>query len=267
MGRLLQRETWKSMMASSKPPTYKALILDLDGTTIPMAGELPSERVIRCVQEVIKKGVHVVVATGRIRQRALPAIEALGITDPCIFYNGAQLYHMGEQKILYQHCIHVTQVLEFLKIFQGKKIELSSEEGKQEFVIPPQNLEKLHIFGCYVPHLTRIEAEQYMKKLSAFSHLKAIMATQTWDGLPVVGVTHVDATKQEAISHVINYFKIDPEEMVAVGDGENDMPMIIAAGMGVAMGNAVGSLKEMANYIAPTVEEDGVAHVIEKFFF
>lgn len=253
-------------MASSKPPRYKALILDLDGTTIPMAGELPSERVIRSVREVIKRGVRVVIATGRIRQRALPAIEALGITDPCIFYNGAQLYHIGKKKVLHQHCIQVTQVLEFLKLFQGKTIELSSEEGKQEFVIPPQNLEKLHIFGCYVPHLTKFEAEQYMKKLSAFPYLKAILATQTWDGLPVVGVTHVNATKQEAISHVINYFKINPEEMVAVGDGENDMPMIIAAGMGVAMGNAVGSLKEIANDIAPTVEEDGVAYIIEKYF-
>ena len=253
-------------MATLKPQQYKALLLDLDGTTIPMAGELPSERVIKRVKEVIKKGIHVVIATGRIRQNASPAIEALGITDPCIFYNGAQLYHMGEQRVLQQHVIETHEAIELLKIFKGKSIELSSASGKIEFVEPPKDLEKLEIFGCYVPRLTKKEADMYMLKLSAFPHLKAIMATKTWDGLPVVGVTNVNATKQEAISHVINYFKIDPKEMVAVGDGENDMPMVIAAGMGVAMGNAAESLKEVANYITPSVEEDGVAHVIEKFF-
>lgn len=253
-------------MTSQYSGKYKALILDLDGTTIPMAGTLPSQRVVDRILEVRKKGVHVVIATGRIRQGATPAIEMLRITDPCIFYNGAQLYHMGEKKILHQHLIEAEDAKKLLAIFQGKTVELSSEEGKITFTTPPLNLETFHIFGCYVPRLTMKEAQRYMKKLSSFSHIKAVLTTQTWDGLPVVGVTHVRATKQEAISHVMNYFHIQPDEMIAVGDGENDMPMIIAAGMGVAMGNAADSLKHVANYIAPSVEEDGVAHVIEKLF-
>lgn len=253
-------------MPSLQAQQYNALILDLDGTTVRMAGELPSERVIHCVKAVIKKGIHVVIATGRIRQDALPAIEALGITDPCIFYNGAQLYHVGEQKVIQQHVIEAREAAELLNLFKGKFIELSASSGKITFTDPPKNLETLEIFGCYVPRLSNKEADMYMRKLSSFPHLKAIVATKTWDGLPVVGVTNVRATKQEAISHVINYFHIQPKEMIAVGDGENDMPMIIAAGLGVAMGNAAESLMKVADYIAPSVEDDGVAHVIEKFF-
>lgn len=250
-------------------PNYKALILDLDGTTIPMAGELPSDRVIQAVHKAQSKGAHVIIATGRIRQNAEQAIQALGITEPCIFYNGAQLYHMGERRMLRQHCIEAEDMERLLKIFKGETIEISAEEGKVKFVERPQDLhlDTMHIFGCYVPRLTQKKAERYMRALSSFPHLRGLFHTQTWDGLPVVGVTHINASKQEAIAHVVSYLHINPKEIVAIGDGENDMPMVIAAGMGVAMGNAAECLKDVADYIAPSVEEDGVAHVIEKFFF
>jgi len=250
-------------------PNYKALILDLDGTTIPMAGELPSDRVIYAVHKAQHKGIHVIIATGRIRQNAEPAIQALGITEPCIFYNGAQLYHMGERRMFHQHCIEAEDMERLLEIFKGEAIEISAEEGKVKFVERPQDLhlDKMHIFGCYIPHLTQKKAECYMRTLSSFSYLRSVFYTQTWDGLPVIGVTHINASKQEAIAHVVSYLQIDPKEIIAVGDGENDMPMVIAAGMGVAMENAAQCLKDVADYIAPSVEEDGVAHVIEKFFF
>ena len=53
--------------------------------------------------------------------------------------------------------------------------------------------------------------------------------------------------------------------MIAIGDGPNDFPMLMAAGFKVAMGNASDDLKAIADYIAPTVEKDGVVDVIEKF--
>jgi hydroxymethylpyrimidine pyrophosphatase-like HAD family hydrolase len=56
-----------------------------------------------------------------------------------------------------------------------------------------------------------------------------------------------------------------PEEVMAIGDEENDLPMVEYAGMGVAMDNAVDAVKEVANYITSSNEEDGVAEVIEKF--
>ena len=84
--------------------------------------------------------------------------------------------------------------------------------------------------------------------------------------MPVAVVTNILGTKQQAIEHAIKILHVHPEEIVAVGDGENDIPMILAAGMGVAMGNAAEGLKSVADYIAPSVEDDGLAHVIEKFF-
>jgi len=59
--------------------------------------------------------------------------------------------------------------------------------------------------------------------------------------------------------------KIKPQEIIGVGDGPNDYPLLMGSGFKVAMGNAVPELKEIADFIAPSVEEDGVATVIEKF--
>ena len=58
---------------------------------------------------------------------------------------------------------------------------------------------------------------------------------------------------------------INTHEIIGVGDGYNDFPLLMACGLKVAMGNAVEDLKAIADYIAPSVEEDGVADVIDKF--
>ena len=61
------------------------------------------------------------------------------------------------------------------------------------------------------------------------------------------------------------FVRIEQYEIIGVGDGYNDFPLLMACGLKVAMGNATEDLKEIADYIAPTVDEDGVADVIEKF--
>ena len=80
-----------------------------------------------------------------------------------------------------------------------------------------------------------------------------------------ISISHTKATKQHAIFEVAKILGIDTHEIIAIGDGGNDLPLLMACGLKVAMGNAVEDLKEIADYVAPSVEEDGVAHVIEKF--
>ncbi len=73
------------------------------------------------------------------------------------------------------------------------------------------------------------------------------------------------ATKQHAIFEIANIIGIQTHDIIAVGDGYNDFPLLMAAGLKIAMGNAVEDLKAIADYIAPPVEQDGVAHIIERF--
>ena len=71
--------------------------------------------------------------------------------------------------------------------------------------------------------------------------------------------------KSEAIKFIMNKCKIEQEEVIAIGDGENDIEMLRFAGLGVAMGNADNYVKENADYITTSNNDDGVGNVIEKF--
>src|SRR5699024_1550767 len=74
-------------------------------------------------------------------------------------------------------------------------------------------------------------------------------------------------SKETGLAHVCRFLDISMEEVVAVGDNLNDMEMIKAVGMGIAMENAPDALKEMAAAMTYTNEQDGVAHVIKQLFF
>ncbi|MGL5893961.1 MAG: Cof-type HAD-IIB family hydrolase, partial [Bacteroidales bacterium] len=71
--------------------------------------------------------------------------------------------------------------------------------------------------------------------------------------------------KAESLARLLNHIGMNKEEMIAVGDGYNDLSMIQFAGMGIAMENAKPEVKEAANFITSSNDEDGVAAVIEKF--
>ena len=71
--------------------------------------------------------------------------------------------------------------------------------------------------------------------------------------------------KAQSLSILLNKLSMTPDEMIACGDGFNDLSMIQFAGLGVAMANAQLAVKEQADFITLSNEEDGVAHVIEQF--
>jgi hydroxymethylpyrimidine pyrophosphatase-like HAD family hydrolase len=78
-------------------------------------------------------------------------------------------------------------------------------------------------------------------------------------------ITHSEATKYYAAHELARILGIDTSEMIGVGDARNDAPLLNVCGLKIAMGNADNKLKSIAHYIAPSVDEDGVAHVVEKF--
>jgi hypothetical protein len=80
-----------------------------------------------------------------------------------------------------------------------------------------------------------------------------------------VELTHREVSKGSAVEWLARRWEIRREEVIAIGDQGNDCSMIEWAGLGVAMGNAVESVKAIANHIAPSAEEDGVAAVIDRF--
>jgi len=263
---------------------YKLIAIDLDGTLLNEKKEI-SERCLECIKEIKKMGKKVVIATGRPLHGIRPYLKKLELIEDnnyTVVYNGAQvvnatgkvilfekpvsvdayreLYELSKQFGVYIHAIinggvltprnnpytGVESSLNHTPVYEGpvENVDPSTKIIKVMFVDEPRKLDAI------IPLLPKWVKEKYTVFKSADIFLEFI---------------NKGVDKGVGVSVIANHFGIRPQEVICVGDAGNDIAMIRYAGLGVAMGNATEDVKAEADYITLTNEEDGVAHVIEKF--
>ncbi len=245
---------------------YKALMLDLDGTTIPndMDGS-PSTAVIDAIAKA-SKVVHVGFITGRPYSYTKRINSHLLLKGLSIVSGGAQIVDLATHKVMWQKLLDETTLQ---KIFQNLEkynykilVQKNGYEGVIEFTKTdlPKELVTMSVMD--------IEPEKIEEVLAALKDIPSIASHKIvgWKkGLYWVQVSHAEATKQHAILEIARLLNIETKDIIGVGDGYNDMPLLMACGLKIAMGNAVPELKAIADYVAPNVEDDGVVDVIEKY--
>lgn len=243
---------------------YKALMLDVDGTlVINHRDGLPTERVRKAIEKA-KRVMHVGVATGRPLRQVDHLLSLLQLSGPCIINGSTQIVDAGTKKILKQTHILATDIFPVLAI--TKKLQIAVYIVEQDDDI--EYYEGYHIRNPYGLFTFPIDESLADRFIDEISHIPTIGArkTSSWKPYHVhVEVNHVLATKQQGILEIAKILGISTDEIIGVGDHYNDFPLLTACGLKVAMGNAVDDLKAIADYIAPSVEDDGVADVIEKF--
>lgn len=243
---------------------YKALMLDLDGTTFPNRSDaVPSKAVIDAVKKA-QEEVTVCVATGRSLYKASEIIDLLDITSPVILLGGAQIIDGKTKKLIYEQPLSNEDshaVLHILKPY-NPSILIDYKDHAVHYT-PTHRLKKT--FTILVIGLTEAVADEITDKLSPLSNVTAHKILSWKHGFFDLNISHTYATKQHGILEVAKLLHINTHEIIGVGDGPNDMPLLMACGLKIAMGNAVSDLKEIADYVAPAVDEDGVVDVIEKF--
>ena len=94
-----------------------------------------------------------------------------------------------------------------------------------------------------------------------------IVTCRNWDGdnANIIEVFKSDTNKATAIEQLAKHFNIEQKDIIAFGDGDNDIEMLTYAGTGVAMDNAIDKLKEVANATTKSNKESGVAHYIHEY--
>lgn len=243
---------------------YKALITDVDGTLVPTRKYiLPTTRVIKKVQEAARK-IHVGIATGRSIAGVTLLFEQLHFSSPCILNGGAEIRDPQSQKILWQQSMRASDVVTICRLAKELRLPfVLTEDGKDIAYTPgfiPKNT--LDVWILAIPPET---ADRFIEKISYLATIAINKVVSPDVGKIEVFITHASATKQQAIAKVAKLLHIFTNDIIGIGDGYNDFPLLMACGLKVAMGNAVEELKEIADYVAPPLEEDGVADVIEKF--
>ena len=269
----------------------KLIGLDLDGTLVNTRKQI-SDRTKAVIKKAILAGVIVVPATGRpisgIPQELLESIPEIRYV---ITANGALIVDVKEDKFIYQEGIPYEQALEIIK--ELKKYDIMIEpyiEGEaysekkdmdniRHFVTDPIQIQYFLDSRRVVDNMGDFVKQ---KKCSIdkihllFEDLS--LRLKIWkklDNYPQFVVTTAHPNNLELNKATVNkgtsllalgkYLGIQKDEIMACGDNSNDLEMLKSVGLGVAMGNAESEIKEAADFVTLTNDEDGVAFAIEKF--
>jgi Cof subfamily protein (haloacid dehalogenase superfamily) len=250
---------------------YKALMLDVDGTLIRYSYDaVPSDKVAEAIKKA-KEKVSIFLVTGRALHGLMRILEKLELTSGLMVSNGgAVIVDIATKKIIAETPIVNPDLGRVIKVFLEEGVEfwikddpLNTKADKPPFK-QGDSVEKAYMFYTDEVHDMAV-IDKLRSKLSKISNLTIHTAKHALPDKYGLNITHAKATKLHGITLLMEKTGLKREEIIGVGDGYNDFPLLMASGLKVAMGNAFEDLKAIADYIAPSVDDDGVADVIEKF--
>lgn len=260
---------------------YKMIAIDLDGTLL--TDELTvSPGTIEAIQKAVEAGAVVTIATGRMFPSAKPFARQLGLNVPLITYQGALIKDVQEKEVMYERLVPADIARRLIDITKEKDLHLQVYQDDILYVATENDYIREYVDAAKVPYTVEpdfsklagrgfskalfIDTDEYIDSLQV--ELRQLFGAQAKFVKSKAGyleVTHPEADKGIALLHLAQKLGIDRSEIIGIGDGYNDFELVMAAGLGVAMGNGVDELKEKADYITLSNNEDGIREVIEKF--
>ena len=280
--------------------TPKIIALDLDGTLLDSAKNL-SARNRAALEKAATRGAFIVPTTGRFFGMMPPCIRDLPFVRYAITINGAQAYDRMTDSAIVREEIPLATALALMEMLDRYDVIYdcyrsnwgwmsSALQAKAEAYATDEHYLRMVLdFRNPVPelkaHLRETAAKGDVQKVMMFvrndpaagaaDELAAIRrevaekfpdivtTSSTWNNLEFnISTAH----KGRALERLAQHLGFTLADCAAFGDGLNDLTMVEAAGLGVAMGNAVNEVKAVAKTIAPTNDEDGVAAVLEPLF-
>lgn len=245
---------------------YKALITDVDGTLVTRdRNALPSKKVIEAVKKASKL-IHVGLATSRPLYMLTDIFKLLSLSGPSVINGGAQVVDVKTQKILWKKNIPDKDFYQAVKIIQKYNLPFFVQEGQSEDVVyNSEYVPNERVLLLAIVELREEIGRELRRELKVIPSL-GIHITPDWRaGKVAIVITHAQATKQYGVFEIAKILGIDTKEIIGVGDGLNDFPLLMASGLKVAMGDAPEDLKAIADLVVPTAEKDGLVEVINKY--
>ena len=239
----------------------RAAVIDLDGTLIGKNEEI-SARVYRAVTR-LSQLVPVSIATGREAVHTIKFARQLGLTTPQICDGGAAILDPASGQPLWTRPLHPAQAREIIRALQRDRAEfIATYPGGS--VTDYTNIIHWNMVRISALDLDEEGADKLVRRFSVNPGLNVVKVFLPYNGFWAVDYTRCQVDKAAAALHLAGMYQVDAGDIMAAGDSYNDIPLLQMCGLGVAMGNAPDELKAIADYVAPPVEEDGLAVAIEE---
>ncbi len=271
---------------------FDLVVLDLDGTILDLYRHAPiSEAVASTIAAVQAAGIPVTIATGRTLDYVRQHIVQLGITTAVVTAQGAVVGDPLTGQILHETTLPLLVARQAVEWIDAQPyvtaLYFNDKHGRIQIYQnrAGEDIEFLdHVFGfprsiqpTFAPLLALDSARSPLKFIvvedrerygvDLVAELKArfspsLTITRTHPRLVEGTAQGVD--KGLGVLHLCKLLNINPQRVLAIGDSDNDIPMLEAVGFGVAMGNSTSGVVAAAKYTAPSVENDGVAVVLQE---
>jgi Cof subfamily protein (haloacid dehalogenase superfamily) len=286
-------------MQKNYPSTIKALALDLDGTSL-LPDTSMGDRTTQCLKKLITKGIQVIFCTGRAIEACQCYYNAIGAQGPMVFCNGALVVDIPEIKLI------STNLLGLEVIDYGVDLARSMDVHFQALIPPqnkPAGGKGRDRWGSLLIEKQRPESEMYQRHTGMapiVTDIKATIAATEQKGaiktmyiadpallaelrkkmldrfgnrIYITGsyptfleIMTAGVSKGEGLKTVMECRGLRPEEVLACGDEENDLPMFSVAGFSAAPSGAREKIREAADFVFGPIAEEGLAAFLDDLF-
>ena len=258
----------------------KLIATDIDGTLLNYDRTVP-DKLIPCLDALDNEGIKVVPVTGRMFKAAVKIYNMLGFHDALISYQGGQI-NDSDGKIIYQKVLDKSQIKKGINWAWENDVHLQLYTNNQLYSENDNDFIKRYSYEQNVPYnvvnFYDLGAE-YASKLLAVDYDNPDRVSKWVDELEKLfpecfivkstpyfcEISHKNANKYDAVKFLQNYYGLKDDEILTIGDQNNDIALLKAGNVRVAMGNATDELKSCASYITDDVKENGWANAVEHF--
>lgn len=259
------------------------LVLDIDGTIFKKDYTI-TDTLKNALQRLVKNGIKVVLCTGRMYAATKCIAEEIGLNTPVICYQGGLIKNFYDNSdTICETTMQANLALEIVKelkkrgvffnLYINDHLIVERDCDYIEEYVRARNLSYKVVENCEILDYTGVNKILAIDNdTDLISNLQKEMAEKYKDTLYVVKSTprfcefsNINATKGNAVRFLAEMWNINKSEIMACGDNDNDIEMLLAAGTKVAMGNATDGLKEIADFVTDTVDNDGVVKAIDKY--
>ena len=264
---------------------YEILALDLDGTLL-NSKSMISPATKEAIHAIMKRGKKVVLATGRPTTGTRHIVEELRLKEfesYVISYNGARITNLKTGEHIYKKTLPSNFIKDAYDLaekfglnfvtYDEDTIYCNQEPNEYTLLEVREERMKLQIcehfvedidfptYKCMFVGEPKIVAEAEKALLNRYHSLYSIYRSVNF----FVEIMEKNTDKATALNRLVSSIGLTKDQLICCGDGYNDLAMMEFAGLCVAMGNAVDEVKERADFVTKSNDEDGIAYVIEKF--
>ncbi len=273
----------------NKPLKYPLIVSDFDGTLVNKDGTISAEN-SKTIQEYIALGGKFAISTGRLPAGILPRAKELGLTGMVCTCQGTIIMDIESKEVVsssklpFETTLRIVKKMEEMGLHihiydlwdfysnmddEALKIYENAVRGKAKLVLdkPLSKFVEERKFESYKV-LAMVRKEDNARVLAELAKENFEGCELTRSSNHLVEVVNANYSKGTAVEFLANYYGIPLERTIAIGDQQNDLPMIKKAGLGVAVQNADEGLKASADIVCEyTNEESAVAKTIKRYAY